>query len=287
MVEILTQEDLKALVGTLNRDYGHPLKKFQIHEFEDFGRKITYKPLKTIDDERTPYFQVLIDGKQKGLVQKGYKVVLVEELIRLAGLQDKVEMIEKLDRITQVFCPLKEITLDIIPYELIAGSFIVPNIEKLNGKDVIKTGIWIRTGYAGDYSTRISLGSYRLICKNGAIAFDEALSFRYTHRCFIPMKIIEKIYEMVEKIEEKFRKLLTPFKEDDFEKLEKIWEKFKLSESDFELLERELERIDKARNGEVLKWDVFNVITALATHKAQTVGKYEKLQKIANSLVFA
>jgi len=101
------------------------------------------------------------------------------------------------------------------------------------------------------------------------------------------MKIIEKIYEMVEKIEEKFRKLLTPFKENDFEKLEKMWEKSKLSESDFELLERELERIDKARNGEVLKWDVFNVITALATHKAQTVGKYEKLQKLANSLVFA
>ena len=283
MVELLSQEDLKTLVGVLNRDYGHALKKFQTYKFQDFDRKIVYKPLKTIDDERTPYYEVFIDGTHKGLVYRGYKVVLVEELIRLAGLQDKVERIEKLDRITQVFCPLKEITLDIIPYELIAGSSIVPNIEKLNGKDVIKTGIWIRTGYAGDYATRIAIGSYRVICKNGAIAFDEALSFRYTHRTFIPMKIIERLYEMIEKIEEKIKKLLTPFKDEDLEKLEKMWEKSKLSESDFELLERELERIDKARNGEVLKWDVFNVITALATHKAQT-GKYEKLQKIANSL---
>jgi len=157
MVEILTQEDLKALVGTLNRDYGHPLKKFQTHEFQDFDRKIVYKPLKTIDDERTPYYEVLIDGTHKGLVYRGYKVVLVEELIRLAGLQDKVERIEKLDRITQVFCPLKEITLDIIPYELIAGSSIVPNIEKLNGKDVIKTGIWIRTGYHPNFLKTIAI----------------------------------------------------------------------------------------------------------------------------------
>ena len=284
MVEILTQEDLKTLVGVLNRDYGHPLKKFQTYEFQDFDRKIVYKPLKTIDDERIPYYEVLIEGTHKGLVYRGYKVALVEELIRLGGLQDKIEKIEKLDRITQAFCPLKEIALDVIPYELIAGSSIVPNIKRINGKDVIKTGIWIRTGYAGDYATRISIGSYRIICKNGAIAFDEALSFRYTHRMFIPMKIIEKLYEMIEKIEERFKKLLTPFKDEDLEKLEKMWEKSKLSESDFELLERELERIDKARNGEVLKWDVFNAITALATHKVQTVGKYEKLQKIANSL---
>ena len=284
MVEILTQEDLKTLVGVLNRDYGHPLKKFQTYEFQDFDRKIVYKPLKTIDDERTPYFQVMVDGKYKGLVQRGYKVVLVEEILRLAGLSDKIERIEKLDRITQAFCPLKEIALDVIPYELIAGSSIVPNIERINGKDVIKTGIWIRTGYAGDYATRISIGSYRVICKNGAIAFDEALSFRYTHRTFIPMKIIEKLYEMIERIEEKIKKLLTPFTDKDFQELEKMWEKSKLSETDFELLERELNRIDKARKGEILKWDVFNVITALATHKVQTVGKYEKLQKIANSL---
>ncbi len=284
MVELLTQEDLKVLIGTLNRDYGHPLKKFQTYEFQDFDRKIVYKPLKTIDEEKTPYYEVFIDGTHKGLVYRGYKVVLVEELVRLAGLSEKIEKVEKLDRITQVFCPLKEITLDVIPYELIAGSSIVPNIEKLNGKDVIKTGIWIRTGYAGDYATRIAIGSYRVICKNGAIAFDEALSFRYTHRTFIPMKIIERLYEMIEKIEEKIKKLLTPFKDEDLEKLEKMWEKSKLSESDFELLERELERIDKARKGEVLKWDVYNALTALATHKAQTVGKYEKLQKIANSL---
>jgi len=47
------------------------------------------------------------------------------------------------------------------------------------------------------------------------------------------------------------------------------------------------EKENRKKIAENLKWDVFNAITALATHRATSIGKYEKLQKIANSLVFA
>jgi len=271
---------LQELLSGMAKGYGHPLREFRTYVFRDFGREVRYVPL-SAEGTPTPYYWALLDGEPKGIVTKGYKVVLIEELLRIVGLTPS--KVKKTDRTTEAFVDTSEIELPVTPYETIAGSVIVPRPIPLD-RDRVKVGLWITTGYSGDVATHVSIGILRQICDNGATIREDFGYWRILHRQFLAYELLELLNRIAEKIEEKLQRMLSPVKEDSLKKLEELWEKSKLPKRDWNLLQREFSLIRKARGGEILRWDAVNAVWALATHTTRSFRKREKLYQLASVL---